>query len=534
MLGGGAGTAPTSDSNLDDGATTANTLTYAGSGGLALTGSSHGITIPAGTAVSGASGKVVISSDATNGYLEANENNTGASRVCTAANGVCPQGTVTSVTGTSPIVSSGGATPAISINTATSSGLGAAEADGTTLSVTSGVFSVNLAHANTWTANQTFNGYLITGEATKTSSYTGDATADSSNLIVMNCSSSCTYTFNGSPSAGYTGGVVSIGSTVATVSLNSKNFNGSSSVPVLISYEPVYFTSDGTNYFGNAPLVASTNVTFTPAANGLSVSASASGSTAWSAITNGANTQTGAFSTTAPWTFSVAGAASTPGMSITGAPYTGGSTTTNFPQLYLNDGTGPSTFSANGTEFGMNSPSGFTGNFEDAHVNGGASVFSVNYQGNGSFVGTLSCSASNCLGSDTATTQTAGDDSTKVATTAYTNTAYNLIETSGSPLTMSAISGLYWNNSTGAYSFDLPTPAAGYQFCFGNYKATAHAISLIPGSGVTIYFEGVAGTAGSSTGLVSGGAAGDYICLVGGDTTTYMAIGAGYGTWTNH
>jgi hypothetical protein len=35
LLGGGAGTAPSSDANLDDGATTANTLTYAGSAGIA-------------------------------------------------------------------------------------------------------------------------------------------------------------------------------------------------------------------------------------------------------------------------------------------------------------------------------------------------------------------------------------------------------------------------------------------------------------------------------------------------------------------
>ena len=38
LLGGGAGAAPTSDSALDDGATTANTLTYTGSGGMAVTG----------------------------------------------------------------------------------------------------------------------------------------------------------------------------------------------------------------------------------------------------------------------------------------------------------------------------------------------------------------------------------------------------------------------------------------------------------------------------------------------------------------
>jgi hypothetical protein len=79
--------------------------------------------------------------------------------------------------------------------------------------------------------------------------------------------------------------------------------------------------------------------------------------------------------------WSAAGAASTPGLSVTGAPYTGGTATTNFPQLYVNDGTGPTTFSTAGTEFGINTPSGFTGNLEDYHVNGAASVASLNYLG---------------------------------------------------------------------------------------------------------------------------------------------------------
>jgi hypothetical protein len=115
-----------------------------------------------------------------------------------------------------------------------------------------------------------------------------------------------------------------------------------------------------------------------------------------------------------------------------------------------------------------------------------------------------------------------------------TNAVYNLIQTSGSPYTMSALTGMYWNNTASAYSWDLPTPVAGLQICVGNYKAQATAQSLIPGSGVTIYFNGVAGTAGSATGLVSGGAAGDFICVEATDSTTYMVIGAGHGTWTNH
>ncbi len=66
-------------------------------------------------------------------------------------------------------------------------------------------------------------------------------------------------------------------------------------------------------------------------------------------------------------------------------------------------------------------------------------------------------------GSASGTTQSAGDNSTKFATTAYTNTIYNLIQTSGSPYTMTALTGSYWNNSSGSYSFDLPTPVAGLQ-----------------------------------------------------------------------
>jgi hypothetical protein len=56
LLGGGAGTAPSSDSALDDGATTANTLTYTGSGGIiATTGVVDGktpITLTTGTTAS--------------------------------------------------------------------------------------------------------------------------------------------------------------------------------------------------------------------------------------------------------------------------------------------------------------------------------------------------------------------------------------------------------------------------------------------------------------------------------------------------
>lgn len=76
--------------------------------------------------------------------------------------------------------------------------------------------------------------------------------------------------------------------------------------------------------------------------------------------------------------FSVAGAASTAGFSLTGAVFTGGSGTTTFPYLYINQGaSGPTTFSTSGTIIGVNQVSGGTANFIDLHVNGASSVFSI-------------------------------------------------------------------------------------------------------------------------------------------------------------
>ena len=82
-------------------------------------------------------------------------------------------------------------------------------------------------------------------------------------------------------------------------------------------------------------------------------------------------------------TFSYAGAASTPGLTVSGAPYTGGSATTNFPQLYVNTtgATGPTTFSTAGTMFGINAPSGFTGTLLDLRINGGSALVSISSSG---------------------------------------------------------------------------------------------------------------------------------------------------------
>lgn len=76
-------------------------------------------------------------------------------------------------------------------------------------------------------------------------------------------------------------------------------------------------------------------------------------------------------------TFAANGAASTSSLLITGNPSTAGTTTTDVPLIYANGGTAPTTWSTAGTYLGVNAVSGYTGNFLDFHVNGGASVFSV-------------------------------------------------------------------------------------------------------------------------------------------------------------
>jgi hypothetical protein len=86
---------------------------------------------------------------------------------------------------------------------------------------------------------------------------------------------------------------------------------------------------------------------------------------------------------TAAQTIAAAGAASTPAFDLTGAPYTAGTATTNYPLIYADTtgSTNPTTWSTSGTYFGINSASGYTGNFLDFRVNGGNSVFNVSNTG---------------------------------------------------------------------------------------------------------------------------------------------------------
>lgn len=82
-------------------------------------------------------------------------------------------------------------------------------------------------------------------------------------------------------------------------------------------------------------------------------------------------------------TFAGVGAASTPGVLITGASFAG-TGTTSFPQIYYfcSGATAPTNWSTSGTILGYNACTGFAGKFLDFHINGNSSFFSVDSVGN--------------------------------------------------------------------------------------------------------------------------------------------------------
>jgi hypothetical protein len=96
------------------------------------------------------------------------------------------------------------------------------------------------------------------------------------------------------------------------------------------------------------------------------------------------------------------GAASEPGLALFGSTFTGGTGTTTYPFISVlpTGATAVTTWSTNGTVFGVNEVSGFTGNLFDFRINGGAQLWGVNsagltnavggYQQNGTSLG-LGC-----------------------------------------------------------------------------------------------------------------------------------------------
>lgn len=129
----------------------------------------------------------------------------------------------------------------------------------------------------------------------------------------------------------------------------------------------------------------------------------------------------------------------------------------------------------------------------------------------------------------TAVTQTAKDNSTKIATTAYVDATTPL--TAGTSVTLSTPRQYFVCTST--CTITVPVPAAGMEYCVMNDDNVATVITL-SAIGSSARYENTArtayGTAGTGT-FISSGAVGDKVCIVGRDATHYLTPSF-KGNWT--
>lgn len=138
-----------------------------------------------------------------------------------------------------------------------------------------------------------------------------------------------------------------------------------------------------------------------------------------------------------------------------------------------------------------------------------------------------------------ATTQSALDGSTKLATTKYVDdgaaaASLPVTTSTSGPVAISA-AGYYLNNAAGALTYTLPTVVTGTigkTYCFRNAVTKTGAITLTAPASTTIDYFGLNGSAAGT--LVSSGAAGDAVCLIAQTTTQYVAWFPGFGSWTNN
>jgi hypothetical protein len=246
-------------------------------------------------------------------------------------------------------------------------------------------------------------------------------------------------------------------------------------------------------------------------------------------LLNGANTHSGAS------TFSAAGAASTPGETVSGAPYTGGTATTNFPQFYLNQGTAVTSFSTAGEEFGINAPSGYTGNLINAFVNGSSTKFRVDYAGD-VFNAGYHTTAANGTASQAAFTLSGAPYTGGTATTDYplfylnNGTAPTTWNTSGTLLGINGGSGFGGNmvdiHQNGGSSLFSISSGGAVNIPLGNLNTTA----------IELYNTGFFGFSSTTsdvgtrdTLLCRGGAAG-IVSVESGVTSCTNTVAGGNGT----
>lgn len=144
------------------------------------------------------------------------------------------------------------------------------------------------------------------------------------------------------------------------------------------------------------------------------------------------------------------------------------------------------------------------------------------------------------LGSSTATTQTAGDNSTKVATTAYADVAARgtMLGTFASPNTAagaitwtSPVYNVYTSAAAALRTYTLPA-AASYtgQAVIINVAAGTNHVNIQPASGAQLVLAGALLTANHYVQAATS-AAGNYICFIS-DGTNWNSLGSS-GTWAD-
>lgn len=144
-------------------------------------------------------------------------------------------------------------------------------------------------------------GALPSGTSNGTVTYTSSQTASSSDagkLVIMNCSSACSYTLPASqPSTTWSIAIQTIGSANATIALGGGDtYNSGASVPVLQKYDVCAMwanTSTSTDYRGCTPLAAGTNASLSPTANALTVATTGGGGSGGWTNLSGSLTPTG-------------------------------------------------------------------------------------------------------------------------------------------------------------------------------------------------------------------------------------------------
>ena len=236
-------------------------------------------------------------------------------------------------------------------------------------------------------------------------------------------------------------------------------------------------------------------------------------------VTISANTL-GAASLANPNIYTGSGAASTSVAYYNGTPYTGGSTTTNYPFWFMNFGTTPTNFNTLGEIWGINCPSGYTG-------------YAMHLWSNGTNGIEITCG-----GNVTAKAITA----TSLLATGIVDGTAPVTVTTGSSATLGGTykSGYTFNQEATAgtaVTYTLPTAAAGLQYCVANsYNGSAANTGtlelLTSASGQFIIFTD--GTLSATGGyVISAGAARDSACVVGVDSTHWMLY-VSSGTWAKH